>query len=107
MISISLKSKHESAQQILPDPSDAIANQFLASISGNTVTHGSIIFTQNQMGGAGKEDNLDVLVEIGARSQDPDAKLNKVIAWLGARPDVKSLQAGQEFDLWHWHFVDM
>lgn len=46
-----MKSKHESAQQALPEPRDAIANQFLANISGNTVTHGSIIFTQNQMGG--------------------------------------------------------
>jgi len=58
-------------------------------------------------GGGGKEDKLDVIVELGARSQDPDAKLNKVIAWLGARPDVKSWQIGQEFDLWHGDFVDM
>ncbi len=47
----SMKSKHESTQQVLAEPGDAIANQFLASIAGNTVTHGSIIFTQNQMGG--------------------------------------------------------
>jgi uncharacterized protein len=40
-------------------------------------------------GGGGKEDKLDVIVELGARSENPDAKLNKVTAWLGARPDVR------------------
>ena len=58
-------------------------------------------------GGGGKEDKLDVIVELGTRSEDPDAKLRKVTAWLEARPDVKSWKAGQEFNLWHGDFADM
>lgn len=48
---ITMKAKHESAQVAIAEPSDAVANQFIASISSNTITHGSIIFSQNQMGG--------------------------------------------------------
>lgn len=57
-------------------------------------------------GGGGKEDKLDVIVELGARSENPDAKLKRVTAWLDARPDVKSCKVGQEFDLWHGDFTD-
>jgi len=58
-------------------------------------------------GGGGKEDKLDVIVELGARSENLDAKLKKITGWLGARPDVKDWKVGQEFDLWHGDFVDM
>ena len=57
--------------------------------------------------GGGKDDKLDLIVELGTRSEDPDAKLKKITAWLEARPDVKSWKVGQEFDLWHGDFVDM
>jgi uncharacterized protein YggL (DUF469 family) len=40
-------------------------------------------------GGGGKEDNLDVIVELGRRSDDPDGRMEKITAWLSARPDVE------------------
>lgn len=52
-------------------------------------------------GGGGKEDILDVVVELGPRSGDPDAKMMKVTAWLDAREDVKHWRIGPEFDVWH------
>ena len=36
-------------------------------------------------GGGGKEDKLDVVVELGRRTDDPDARLRKITAWLDAR----------------------
>jgi len=58
-------------------------------------------------GGGGKEDKLDVIVGLGVRSENPDAKLTRITTWLGVRPDVKSWKVGQEFDLWHGDFVDI
>ncbi len=46
-----IKAKHESLNAGGSEPTDEIANQFLINISSNTISHGSIIFTQNQMGG--------------------------------------------------------
>ena len=42
-------------------------------------------------GGSGKEDKLDVVVELGRRSDDPAARLQKITAWLDDRPDVQGL----------------
>lgn len=58
-------------------------------------------------GGGGKEDKLDVVVELGRRSDDPDTKLNKITAWLDARPDVERWKVGEEFDIWHGDFQDI
>src|SRR3972149_4854030 len=58
-------------------------------------------------GGGGKDDNLDVVVELGRRSDDPDARLNRITAWLDARSDVQSCRAGDEFDIWHGDFQDI
>jgi len=52
-------------------------------------------------GGGGKEDKLEVIVELGRHSDDPDAKLKKIIAWLDARSDVESWKVSNEFDVWH------
>lgn len=46
-----MKSEHESAHKAVEEVDPSIVNQLIASIQGNTVTHGSIIFSQNQMGG--------------------------------------------------------
>lgn len=46
-----IKAAHEAANARGQEPSDAIAQRLIANISGTTITHGSIIFTQNQMGG--------------------------------------------------------
>jgi len=52
-------------------------------------------------GGGGKEDKLDVVIELGRRADDPEARLNRITAWLAARPDVKSWKTGEEFDIWN------
>lgn len=46
-----IKSAHEASHPKRQEPSDDVARQFLASIEGNLVIGGSIIFTQNQLGG--------------------------------------------------------
>lgn len=58
-------------------------------------------------GGGGKENKLDVVVELGRRSDDPDARLKRITAWLDARSDVESWKVGEEFDLWHGDFQDI
>ena len=58
-------------------------------------------------GGSGSNDRLDVVVELGRRSGDPDARLKKITAWLDARPDVQRWRVGEEFDVWHGNFEDI
>jgi uncharacterized protein YggL (DUF469 family) len=52
-------------------------------------------------GGGGGGDTLDMVIELGRRSDDPDMRLNKITAWLDARSDVQSHKVGEEFDTWH------
>lgn len=52
-------------------------------------------------GGGGSDDKLDVVVELGCRSDDPDARLKRIAAWLDGRPDVLSWKVGKAFDIWH------
>ena len=58
-------------------------------------------------GGGGKEDKLSVVMELGRRSNDPDKRLNKITAWLDARPDVKTWKIGEEFDVWHGDYKEI
>ena len=58
-------------------------------------------------GGGGKEDKLDVVVELGRRSDDPDARVNRITAWLDSRSDVETWRLGEEFDIWHGDFQDI
>lgn len=58
-------------------------------------------------GGGGKEDKLDVVVELGRRSNDPAARLKLITAWLAARSDVQSWRMGEEFDVWQGDFQDI
>jgi len=58
-------------------------------------------------GGGGSNDRLDVVVELGRRLDDPDARLKKITVWLDARPDVQSWQVSEEFDVWHGEFKDI
>jgi uncharacterized protein YggL (DUF469 family) len=57
-------------------------------------------------GGAGKEDAFDVIVELGSSSDDRNARMKSIIAWLEARSDVQSWKTGDEFDLWHGDFEE-
>jgi len=58
-------------------------------------------------GGGGKEDKLDVVVELGRRTDDPAARLKRITEWLDARPDVQRWKTGEEFDIWHGDFRDI
>ncbi len=58
-------------------------------------------------GGGMEEDKLDVVVELGRRSDDPAARAKVIMAWLDARPDVQSWKMGEEFDVWHGDFQDI
>ncbi len=58
-------------------------------------------------GGGGKEDKLDVVVELGRRSDNPAARLKRITAWLDARPDVQNRRVGEKFDVWHGDFQDI
>ena len=58
-------------------------------------------------GGGGSADKLSFVVELGCRSDDPDARMAEIEDWLGSRPDVKSWQVGPEFDLWHGGYQDI
>jgi len=46
-----IKDKHESSNTGGGEPSNEVAKQFIANIESSGISHGSIIFTQHQMGG--------------------------------------------------------
>jgi uncharacterized protein len=58
-------------------------------------------------GGGGKENKLDVVVELGRHSDEPNARLKRITAWLDSRSDVESWRVGEEFDIWHEDFQDI
>jgi uncharacterized protein YggL (DUF469 family) len=58
-------------------------------------------------GGGGKEDKLDMVVELGRSSDDPATRMKTITAWLDARSDVQSWRTGEEFDIWHGDFQDI
>jgi uncharacterized protein YggL (DUF469 family) len=58
-------------------------------------------------GGGGKEDKLDVVVELGRRSDNPSARMERITGWLDARPDVQGWRTGEEFDIWQGDFEDI
>lgn len=58
-------------------------------------------------GGGGKEDKLDLIIELGCRSDDPESRLKRIAAWLDERTDVQSWKAGEEFDIWHGNFKEI
>lgn len=55
-------------------------------------------------GGGGVDDRLDVVLELGRRADEPDARFRKIVAWLDARPDVQQWKASELFDLWYGDF---
>ena len=59
------------------------------------------------IGGLLSEDKIDVIVELGKMSEDPEGKFSKVTAWLDARSDVETWRAGPLFDLWSDEYEDI
>jgi uncharacterized protein YggL (DUF469 family) len=58
-------------------------------------------------GGSLSDDKLDVVVELGRMSNNPEAEFARVAGWLDARPDVETWRAGELFDVWHGDFQDI
>jgi uncharacterized protein YggL (DUF469 family) len=56
------------------------------------------------IGGSGQEDTLNAIIELGSLSDDRDARMKSIIAWLETRSDVKSWKVGGDIDLWHGTF---
>ena len=58
-------------------------------------------------GGCMSDDNVDVIVELGKVTDNPEAKFAKVTEWLDARPDVEGWRKGELFDIWHGAYQDI
>ena len=58
-------------------------------------------------GGSLSDDKIDVIVELGKTSEDPDGKFAKVAAWLDERLDIEGWKAGPLFDLWYGDYEDI
>lgn len=52
-------------------------------------------------GGALSDDKVDLIIELGKISEDPERKFARITAWLDARPDIEGWRAGPLFDLWY------
>ena len=58
-------------------------------------------------GGSLSDDGLNVIVELGVMSDNPDERFSKITTWLDARPDVEKWQSGPLTDLWHGYFDEI
>lgn len=58
-------------------------------------------------GGGGKEDLLDVIVELGTCLPDTVLKQKRIVQWLKKRSDVKEWRTGEMFDLWYGTYTDI
>jgi uncharacterized protein YggL (DUF469 family) len=58
-------------------------------------------------GGGGKEDHLDVVVELGRRDQKPDERMNAIEKVLRNDSSVTSIEIGEEFDVWNGNPQDL
>ena len=78
-----IKSSHEACHPFRPEPTDEVARKFLASIEGNVVIGGSIIFTQNQLGGQ----VAHTITNVGPQPrQVTTAAANQLVATLRSLP---------------------
>ena len=58
-------------------------------------------------GGSLSDDKLDVIVELGRMSDEPESKFSKITTWLDSRSDVEGWRAGPLIDLWYGNFDDI
>lgn len=58
-------------------------------------------------GGGMSEDRINVIVELGKSSDNPEERFAKIIAWLDGRSDVQGWEASPLFDLWHGDLEDI
>ncbi len=55
-------------------------------------------------GGGGNDGMLELVVELGPGTENPEAKMAKVEAWIKQSADVAEYRRGVLFDLWHGPF---
>ena len=58
-------------------------------------------------GGTGKEDQIDIIVELGTRDRNPGKKKERIEEMLREHQDVAEVLVGEEFDLWHGDYQDL
>jgi uncharacterized protein len=58
-------------------------------------------------GGGGNAEKLSFVIELGRRSDNPDARFKKIGEWLDRRPDILSRKSSDAFDLWHGDYEDI
>jgi len=81
-----IKTKHESSHAGGEEPSDDVAEQFIANLTSSSISHGSIIFTQHQMGGQVAHS----IVNVGQQPrQISQAAANALISELQKYPSEK------------------
>ncbi len=67
----------------------------------------AIVASGCECGGGGKEDKLNVIVQLGLSNSDLDAKMKKITTWLDSRLDVKNYKIGDLFDNYYDDFEDI
>ena len=55
-------------------------------------------------GGGGSEDSLSVIIELGARNDPQDERIEQVKKWLDDRQDVQDYKVGELVDVWYGEF---
>ena len=58
-------------------------------------------------GGGGKDEQIDIIIELGRRDQGREDKRNRIERMLRKHPDVTEVLIGEEFDLWHGDYNDI
>lgn len=74
--------------------------------------HDAFIFEAIEMngcfcGGGLSDDKIDVIVELGKHSDDPEGRFARIVDWLNQRPDVDKWKYGPLVDLWYGKFDDI
>lgn len=58
-------------------------------------------------GGGGKEDKVNVFIELGRKNNKPEMALEKIMSWLRSRSDIDKWDLGQVIDANYGLFDEM
>lgn len=59
------------------------------------------------IGGGGDDERFDGFLELGQSIDNPEEKLEKIVAWLNAKSEVEKVAAGKITDAWYGPFDDI
>lgn len=59
------------------------------------------------IGGGGDDEHFEGFVELGQATENPEMKLEKIVAWLNAKPEVEKVVTGKLTDAWYGPFEDI